>query len=435
MRSAAASASDASFGSIAPIQDRQTELTQLVGLARHLSQGLVSVHVLDNSTTIAPAVPPPPDAPGFGSIIERFHATKGEGAPPLAKPSEPSGVGSSGASARALAIAATVTVPRPSLAVILEQFVALRHNAGTASAVALVVLCLGCVLFIGTAAALALVGFVTSNASSPEPLTTAPLEVVLARSDNGREPAAPTSKAALAPPTFLSANEDQHVRLSVPPSARALPPERNSLLPTPARSPQGSLLPASRRPFDGQRLCPELVVPQASECTLLIPRVHQTSGDEIVIDDIRGSPVLRVSVGAPSTSRGRVQGLLTLLAIQEDEVFAYGMAEDAKITIRHHTEQDFAQLSFDREAGAYVLTLCAGGKLYFRGDFVLESFHLQDERDRLLAVVQTLKNHGADPKRQLRVGPLVDAGLVVLCILGVDILETANVRNSVRRDR
>jgi len=181
----------------------------------------------------------------------------------------------------------------------------------------------------------------------------------------------------------------------------------------------------------GQHLCPELVVPEASECTLLVPWLPQPgtpwAKNSLTIDDARGIPVFRISPGDSDRDHCR----LALYSALGEAVFASvrdvkadSGGDIAMLTFHHQSGAIFGEIHPDNmEAGTrYTVVSCRGARIHIYDNKPLGSMNATDEHGRLLAIAEP-RTHGANNMvRSLRIGPLVDAGLIVLALLGSDLL-------------
>lgn len=250
---------------------------------------------------------------------------------------------------------------------------------------------------------------------------------------------------------------------------RGMPP----FLPTSARVPKSPSLSdriamkttgSREAEFFGQHLCPELVVPEESECSLLVPPLlfqqivapplsmrlldsqlahkSRASDAEMTIDDARGIPVFRVTISSSSASAsgsddasGNVHSIETQKrlvlssAIGERILFAYvcepAVCEDPSLlTIHHHSGARFGTLQKEEGDGqrGYRVKANSGWQLLFTGDWKLGALNATDEKNTLQAIVEP-RLLDPIPRRSVRIGPGVDAGLVVLALMGIDMLK------------
>jgi len=116
------------------------------------------------------------------------------------------------------------------------------------------------------------------------------------------------------------------------------------------------------------------------------------------------------------------QQRLTLLSASGEVVFAFCRdgAGPRSLTMHRHTEELFGTLvgQSEQSGGAYVLRCGRDAEIRFSGHQRLQAI---DNHARLLAMAEPLSDK---PQcRSVRIGPKVDAGLVVLCMLGINCLE------------
>lgn len=194
-------------------------------------------------------------------------------------------------------------------------------------------------------------------------------------------------------------------------------------------------------------LCPELVVPEASECVLLVPQLSAFDAIDVssvfVINDARGVPVFDASFAPdvqPSSAAepGFRRRLLLSSTTQGDDfdsaVFAYlreppGRMRSGKapheLQVCHFSDTVFGQLAPHSQGGrgSYSVTTALGRRTIFSPGQPPAIMHAADERGRLLAVVKSVKG---ETRYSVTIGPMVDAGLVVLSLMGIDWLATGD---------
>lgn len=227
------------------------------------------------------------------------------------------------------------------------------------------------------------------------------------------------------------------------PSLSLSPPQHQQ---TPQGTPRASN--ASHLPWSACRrlttatiphLCAELVVPDETECNLLVPEPSTFSGDSrISINDTAGVPVFHAALSFPSSQQLRPRPnsdtrRLTLWSAIDGLPFAScrdaevqhptdpvaGQARPA-LTIFHHSEVPFGILRPDSsvaERSAYSILTHSGREIFLYRAAEVAGMRAEDESGRLLAMVI-----GIAP-RSIRIGPQVDAGLMTLALLGIDLLE------------
>lgn len=224
---------------------------------------------------------------------------------------------------------------------------------------------------------------------------------------------------------------------SLLPSARAVP-----AAPRPAQSMRPSAVPpvAKREPEPsiqpGQHfLCPGLVVPDATECTLVVPRILDQKGQKMLqvsIDDSRGVAVFRMELYPRPNQDG---SRLVLLSPNGDTVFAcckdisdasrYGYPESkpALGIYAKDSSQPFGLLV--NKQGNFEVTTLTKQNIRFQGRSS-GSLNAVDEEDKLLALSDPAPDGPrGSPRRTVRIGPLVDAGLMTICYLGMDVMQSS----------
>jgi len=208
--------------------------------------------------------------------------------------------------------------------------------------------------------------------------------------------------------------------------------EESGRLPTLALVPVGrepELGPGADDP-DGPHLCPALVVPEDSECTLLVPLITPGhSGKTITICDSHGVPIFKANFGTIPSGPGELSNEKRAVLSNPilDTVFAF--CRDARVDkesgmreleICYETEKPFGMLRADgpRFASGYSVAARGGWRIRFRGGPDGRNLNATDEHGRLLAMTEV-----NGQRRSIRIGPLVDAGLIVLAMLGISILQ------------
>lgn len=235
---------------------------------------------------------------------------------------------------------------------------------------------------------------------------------------------------------------------SAPPSARLLPVLDASMKRSLGQIGHATTDEDGVAEFKGQHLCRELVVPEESECSLLVPRLpfEQNANSqasmrspnsqrleksnamdiELTIDDSRGIPVFRMTTVEPNKDSGK--HLCLSSAIGERILFGY-LAEPVPaqdgppsfLKIHHHSGALFGTLR--KENGdRFRVRASPGWELLFTGDWETGALNVTDENGGLQAIVEPLCMQNV-PRCSVRIGPHVDAGLVVLALLGIDLLQ------------
>lgn len=156
-------------------------------------------------------------------------------------------------------------------------------------------------------------------------------------------------------------------------------------------------------------LCDDLVVPENRECVLLVPKLDR---DEVAINDHQGQQVFVAQRSEEDDSR-------IVLMSPTHEIFATvrtarasgGMAA---LAIHGAYEKEFGILK-GMKGGDYELT-GSGRRIRFQTSS--GRLNIVDEDTRIMALSESERG------RQFRIGPRVDVGLVICCVLGIDLLES-----------
>jgi len=208
---------------------------------------------------------------------------------------------------------------------------------------------------------------------------------------------------------------------SLPPSVRAVP-----TMPRP--SPRPSAMGALPGRSSQMVLCPELIVPDRVECTLVMPRLTQVrANSQLSITDAKGGPVFRVDF---SFTPGADGTRLVLRSPMGDVTF--GSASDNRVMTRQvGSPAQAAALSIispKEPSRQYLLEVKPGGDFQVSNSSgrlrivaVSGGYNVLDDQDHLLAFADPPDR--ADAADQVaRCGPLVDAGLMVMCFLGIGVI-------------
>jgi hypothetical protein len=226
---------------------------------------------------------------------------------------------------------------------------------------------------------------------------------------------------------------------SMPPSARTLPPAPR---PTETRlstgyggRPDVSTLASARQSVaPAIHLCPELVVPDMTECTLVIPQLAPSSLQTVKasIDDSAGVSVFRVEYSPSPLSDGTrlvltsPQGDITFVTLKDSakQVDAYdGGAIALTIFSKKERSRHFGVIRANLADGTQEVTTVRGDKIRFQGKWSSGILNAIDDQGMLLALSEPSRDGpGGLKRRTVRIGPLVDAGLMAVSFLGLDIL-------------
>lgn len=185
----------------------------------------------------------------------------------------------------------------------------------------------------------------------------------------------------------------------------------------------------------------ELMVPADNECSLLVPRItnrNPGASGSVTIDDSRGVAVFvaKFSLSAPGMPDSMDGRRLELRSAVDDIVFAYCRDVDGSsggsglpgLSMFNASDQFFGVLRPDsRELrGGYSILCAQGSMVYFRGDLTFGNMNASDDRGRLLGMTETTNQQ----RRAVRIGPRVDAGLITLALLGIDMLDLERFSHS-----
>jgi len=184
-------------------------------------------------------------------------------------------------------------------------------------------------------------------------------------------------------------------------------------------------------------LCSELVVPENNECSLLLPEIMESrfnASGVLSIDDVNGMAVLyaayslaeRPPVG-PHELPGNGKRLILRSALEDIILASCKDAESEtaggppELAIFNKTEEPFGILRATSPGprSSYLVTLSTGKKMFIRRDIQALSSCVTDEDGWLLACSED----GGERGRTVRISPQVDAGLMTLTMLGIDILD------------
>mmetsp|Transcript_76735 Transcript_76735/g.211990 ORF Transcript_76735/g.211990 Transcript_76735/m.211990 type:complete len:448 (-) Transcript_76735:83-1426(-) len=208
-----------------------------------------------------------------------------------------------------------------------------------------------------------------------------------------------------------------------PPSSPSIPglPTLASAIarPTSVESPQ--------LPGRGAHLCPELVIPHGSVCNLLVPLEPPSiaNGNSIAITDMNAVPLFKATFTLSATAHGQSGkpgvDCIVLCSTTSDEVFASCCAADGGdrpgFKICNNSGTFFATIRADGPApcNGYSVARLDGSPIRFQRDPKSCKLKGVDESGCLIAVSET-----RGTLRNVRIAQLVDAGLVLLSVLGID---------------
>jgi hypothetical protein len=200
-------------------------------------------------------------------------------------------------------------------------------------------------------------------------------------------------------------------------------------------------------------LCPEVMVPPSCECSVLVPclvgspisgsllpkRAGGAAGEQpkvLTVEDCRGLSVFRATLAIrhtelpTATSIREPVGLrcLTLASTSGGTIFALvrGRCDRRSLQLFSRTNKLYGDLEplEPAQAGSSSCSFCLstkqGQRIIFQGDAGMSTLTATVD-GRLLAILEA----PADPaeighRRSVVVGPSVDAGVIVACIIAID---------------
>jgi len=188
-----------------------------------------------------------------------------------------------------------------------------------------------------------------------------------------------------------------------------------------------------------RRLCKELLVPQHCESSLLMPKPFPPVGElqgRILIEDVTLTPIFhatyylhpRQGMHSDSLQCGKQPTRLMLTATADD--FVYASCVDAHIAatsqsglgllLQDEKGRDFGMLTPNgrSEKSGFVLKTHTELQVSLAGDLTVGKLNCTDQLGVLLASTDPHGQH----QRVIRIGPGVDVGLIMLCLLGVELL-------------
>jgi len=184
-----------------------------------------------------------------------------------------------------------------------------------------------------------------------------------------------------------------------------------------------------------RHLCTELVVPDDSECRLFLPDLKENKmSDVLSIDGVNGMAVLYASytiADRPPAGEHELPGSgkrLILRSALKDCILASckdvepeTAGSPSQLAILSKSEELFGILRATSPGprGSYMVSLSTGKKTYIRSDIQAVSSWVTDEDGELLACSEDAGGHG----RTICISPQVDAGLMTLTMLAIDVLD------------
>eukprot|EP00927_Polykrikos_kofoidii_P015482 TRINITY_DN1688_c0_g1_i4.p1 TRINITY_DN1688_c0_g1~~TRINITY_DN1688_c0_g1_i4.p1 ORF type:complete len:583 (-),score=86.13 TRINITY_DN1688_c0_g1_i4:40-1788(-) len=206
-------------------------------------------------------------------------------------------------------------------------------------------------------------------------------------------------------------------------------------------------------------LCPELVVPPARECTVVLPRVFSSNSDMrlsgtsgllhpnrddksrgdrfATIDDLKGKAMFHANFGdagadpatAPWLTLSPTSGSKTMLSIVHETP---EVAES--LTVYDGSRRPYGRLDVSdvwHNGSTYTLTPVKGSRIHFQTGGTTAELNATDDEGHLLAMVEPVgmntqvRTPGPSDRRQAVIGPEVDVCLIISCLMGIDWLQAS----------
>lgn len=221
-----------------------------------------------------------------------------------------------------------------------------------------------------------------------------------------------------------------HSMSRVPPGAHPNAPPRRSQS-TASKSPDSSLnmsrtsiaSSADSKSKEQPLLCQSLVVPKGMDLVFAIRSMLNQQRQELDFDilDLQGAPLCRVVVAERGERKAPCCGIflqtltrMPLAMVNTEEVFS----GTGPPSVCRPNGSLFGVLKHDGSAG-YTLKHTSGRRLLeFSGDFRRKIVNAVDNNGVRICVTEPNAQG-----YQIRIGPRVDAGMVICCLLGIDKLE------------
>lgn len=282
----------------------------------------------------------------------------------------------------------------------------------------------------------------------------------VASQHKNKEPAKPLTRAPSRQGSRLQASP-QGSRMAVPPtdsfhdvvvnSSRSSNYAMQSSKTMRSQNPRNMGGRSTASSIDTNYLCPDLVVPEGTECVLAVPVVAgvrgapEGSARPIAISDKHGKTLLQVVIDRVSQRRGGMQleERIALKSARGNTTLAY--CEMSRQEAGGHNmclvfKEDgdlFAKLDCDgtRKTDEHMDTLehfelssaVGGWHLDFYGNMADKNLNVTNEDSQLLATAEAADFSFAHPGTayQLRVAPLADAGLILCVMMALDWVQAA----------
>jgi len=179
-------------------------------------------------------------------------------------------------------------------------------------------------------------------------------------------------------------------------------------------------LPHSQTPADSnsQRLatCPELFVPKDKECWLRLPRIREANS-RAPIRNSQGTVMLCADLSS-SIESGSMR--MSLMSPDERRCFAFCKQPEPGVLCIFSTQESkpIAEVRHDIRGGGFLLDTSCGKRLLLSYQMQTGSTEVTDDGKLLAFALPESKRHSGE--LEICVGPGVDAGLMLLAMLGTD---------------
>jgi len=195
------------------------------------------------------------------------------------------------------------------------------------------------------------------------------------------------------------------------------------LMATPPRSIEDSAARDDRPSITDAILCVGLIVPEECECTLLVPHLApRPISTQVTIEDVEHTPALKAVFHLP-TQEG--QCLILSDVDETSNIFAYCVRDFSNLALAIYGAEGrqfgLIRMRGSRLSAGFEVITQKQAQLHIRCATGGEPRTFTDGHGRLLAVAEPVPDEHA--LRVVRIGPSVDAGLVVISTLASDLLK------------
>jgi len=187
-----------------------------------------------------------------------------------------------------------------------------------------------------------------------------------------------------------------------------------------------------------RKLCRELLVPQDCEASLLMPRSFPPTGalqGRILIQDVKQIPIFhatyylrpREGMSLDSLTVGRQPTRLMLASTADDFVYAscvdvHSEADSPRglgLVVQDDKGRNFGMLTPNgcSEKSGFTLKTHTEFQASWVGDLTAGKLNCVDQHGALLASTEPNED-----QRVIRIGHGVDGGVIMLCVLGIELL-------------